>query len=570
MHNVVLCSEWSKDLYPENTGGKFTNRLHSNMNFSGENWSVALTDIVYTPDTWNNVRADSNDIQIRMKGFKKWGIAEYTLWCATPPVYDIVEAKATVTINRVGEACREQRVYYKSEPMPINRPVFKDRADFEFVPQHWPKNEWNKYYLDSTYKELPYTIWCAKRPIYDITGSECMVRIGRRRMEHRCTDETAYFTSEPMRIIGKPMFKPQVYSNREFDPATWHKDECNFNRVDILNPGPVAVDGWEYETVHVPVGFYGTFKKFAKAFNKAVKDGITKIFDRTHAHPVTTGLPKYTYQVYQPYEFGFFQKNRLLARFHKTLDEFDDDVADLLKVITGGHLWDTQSYIIHNLKTFSTMGQATILTPQLQTILDTRFNAAAEKYAWGGTVGEYIKLVDADNIWVTLTTYVKEEYVTVAALSIVEAFAKDTNFSMKINQHMQYQLGFTINALFDMGWVQWYARKKELETTTIPSLYWYGYDPPNLANNPLKSMCVHCDIIEGSYVGKNQSPLLRILPLNIYSHLVSYESFAVLQHRHINKNNVSTISIWITETPDGGTIDLRTAPIVKLQFKRNA
>ena len=121
-----------------------------------------------------------------------------------------------------------------------------------------------------------------------------------------------------------------------------------------------------------------------------------------------------------------------------------------------------------------------------------------------------------------------------------------------------------------MGWVQWYARKKDLETTTIPSLYWYGYDPPSLSNNPLKSMCIHCDIIEGLYVGKDQKPLLRILPVNIYSHLVSYESFAVLQYRHINKNNVSAISIWITETPDGEIVDLRTAVLVNLQFKRNA
>src|SRR3981189_1157654 len=132
MHNVVLCSEWSKDLYPENTGGKFTNRLHSNMNFSGENWSVALTDIVYTPDTWNNVRADSNDIQIRMKGFKKWRIAEYTLWCAKPPTHDVVEAKSTITITRnVSEAYQGQHLYYKSTKMPINTPVFKDRADAE-------------------------------------------------------------------------------------------------------------------------------------------------------------------------------------------------------------------------------------------------------------------------------------------------------------------------------------------------------------------------------------------------------------------------------------------------------
>src|SRR3981189_948449 len=89
MHNVVLCSEWSKDLYPENTGGKFTNLLHSNMNFSGENWSVALTDVVYTPDTWNNVRADSNDIQIRMKGFHKWGLQPHTLYGTKPYEFEV-------------------------------------------------------------------------------------------------------------------------------------------------------------------------------------------------------------------------------------------------------------------------------------------------------------------------------------------------------------------------------------------------------------------------------------------------------------------------------------------------
>ena len=71
MHNVVLCSEWSRDLYPENTGGKLTNLLHSNFNFSSEKWSVALSDIIYTPDTWKNVREQYNDIVIRMKGFQK-------------------------------------------------------------------------------------------------------------------------------------------------------------------------------------------------------------------------------------------------------------------------------------------------------------------------------------------------------------------------------------------------------------------------------------------------------------------------------------------------------------------
>src|SRR3981189_162388 len=97
MHNVILCSDWSKDLYPENTGGKFTNLLHSNMNFSSENWLVALTDIVYTPDTWDNVRAESNDIRIRMKGFQKWGLVPYTLWGVKPPEFEVDGSKYRVT-----------------------------------------------------------------------------------------------------------------------------------------------------------------------------------------------------------------------------------------------------------------------------------------------------------------------------------------------------------------------------------------------------------------------------------------------------------------------------------------
>ena len=86
---MVLSSEWSTDLYPDNVGSKFTNLLHSNINFSAENWSVALTDIVYTPDTWANVREGSNDIQIRMKGFQRWGLVPYTLLGAEPPTFEV-------------------------------------------------------------------------------------------------------------------------------------------------------------------------------------------------------------------------------------------------------------------------------------------------------------------------------------------------------------------------------------------------------------------------------------------------------------------------------------------------
>src|SRR3977135_350980 len=120
-----------------------------------------------------------------------------------------------------------------------------------------------------------------------------------------------------------------------------------------------------------------------------------------------------------------------------------------------------------------------------------------------------------------------------------------------------------------MGWVRWYARKKQIETTIIPSLYWYGDRQPDLMKNPLKSINVHCDIIEGSYVGKCQMPLLRIVPEHICTHQISYESLSVLQHRHINKNNVGTITIWLSVTLGGEVLELRSAVFVKLKFMCN-
>ena len=74
----------------------------------------------------------------------------------------------------------------------------------------------------------------------------------------------------------------------------WSKNTCNEYPLDILYPGPVKVDDWEYETVYVPVGFYGTLKDFARVFNKTVLDGILKNFGCTFAHPDTTDIPAYT------------------------------------------------------------------------------------------------------------------------------------------------------------------------------------------------------------------------------------------------------------------------------------
>src|SRR3981189_1655819 len=220
--------------------------------------------------------------------------------------------------------------------------------------------------------------------------------------------------------------------------------------MDILHPGPVPLDGWEYETVHVPVGFDGTFKKFAKAFNKAVAGGITKIFDRTHAHPVITGLPKYTYSVYQGYQMNIFQKFRALKRFYYMLDEYDNDIANAIKVFTGG---DNNSCDANPIVEGSNINNVSKFFIGVSTMLDKRFETAVESFKYSNEIGEYIAMMDMYHLWVTLTTYVKEDFPTVAALTISPFFDSRANAVTNINRRMQYQLAFTINSLFDMGWV---------------------------------------------------------------------------------------------------------------------
>ena len=48
---------------------------------------------------------------------------------------------------------------------------------------------------------------------------------------------------------------------------------------------------------------------------------------------------------YKAYQLTFFQRFRALRRMHMTLDEYDSDIAVALKVLTGGHTWDTFNQI---------------------------------------------------------------------------------------------------------------------------------------------------------------------------------------------------------------------------------
>src|SRR5271154_6567741 len=65
-HHVILSSLFCTDEYPGNQGCEFTNVLnHPLKNFG----SVALSELIYEPDFWQNIRAPFNKFKIHLGEF---------------------------------------------------------------------------------------------------------------------------------------------------------------------------------------------------------------------------------------------------------------------------------------------------------------------------------------------------------------------------------------------------------------------------------------------------------------------------------------------------------------------
>src|SRR3977135_1881450 len=71
-HSIIISSSLCKDTFPDNHGGEFSNYLNRSLEFDEphEQLSVALSEIVYTPDSWMNVREGFNEIKVSINNFK--------------------------------------------------------------------------------------------------------------------------------------------------------------------------------------------------------------------------------------------------------------------------------------------------------------------------------------------------------------------------------------------------------------------------------------------------------------------------------------------------------------------
>jgi hypothetical protein len=63
--SIILSSLLCKDAYPENNGGNFHNYLNQELHLDG-GCKIALSEVIYEPNSWDNVREGSNDVKISM------------------------------------------------------------------------------------------------------------------------------------------------------------------------------------------------------------------------------------------------------------------------------------------------------------------------------------------------------------------------------------------------------------------------------------------------------------------------------------------------------------------------
>src|SRR5277367_6125410 len=95
---------------------------------------------------------------------------------------------------------------------------------------------------------------------------------------------------------------------------------------------------------------------------------------------------------------------------------------------------------------------------------------------------------------------------------------------------------------------------------------WEAEVAPDLKRNTLRSICIFSDIIDSNFVGDKQMPLMRMLPIDFTTNQIPANFFIIQTYYNVNKINVETVKIWITEHLDGEPIHFNSDIYIKLVF----
>src|SRR5271156_6290545 len=75
-HSIVLSNTLCRDEYPGNQGCEFTNQLNIPLDVSHGKWAVNLSEIIYEPYFWANIRKPYTYFDVGVSNFHYQKIAE--------------------------------------------------------------------------------------------------------------------------------------------------------------------------------------------------------------------------------------------------------------------------------------------------------------------------------------------------------------------------------------------------------------------------------------------------------------------------------------------------------------
>src|SRR3981189_172038 len=221
---LVLSSELSKDAYPENNGGSFTNELTPPLVFES-NGSIKINDLAYVPGSWDNVRINSNKITVKMRGYPVWGLVPGTLY-------------------HFGEITFERGTR-------------------------------QKYLRNSNRSFRDVDVYRLQIVILKMIDTDRWTKL-------RHTSD--WMPGKPFDIKNQNPTPPPIFRTLKENDLSW--DLANKTPLSILIPGKVAKSNeWQISKCYLPCKYYHLFADFQLAFVKCVDDTIAKMFAEADAHP---------------------------------------------------------------------------------------------------------------------------------------------------------------------------------------------------------------------------------------------------------------------------------------------
>jgi hypothetical protein len=584
-YDVILSSSFCKDEYPDNHGCEFTNRLNQQLDLDqpNESWSVALREITYEPDFWQNVREGFNECDIRIGQFDCY-VSDFKM----------IEA----------------------EELLINKPKFTDNP-------HEPITAVAVLYHNNNYQDedgnklikYPTRSFTVTKPhSFDIFGKIIDWTVFGENINYKShfgyliIDEVDFkriWDTRPNTLLEKELLlgdslaldlfsekkdkqnlsPHEVYALGIYENhcQTWGMSKENDRTVEVKNDGVhityrkvsnrryYAWEGNKMVTVPemIKSGYmyeYTTKQAFVDVERRKTEQGLTpkaklRVAYYRHQHAIE--------QAETQQDFGWLQETQETTR-PISREKRDDWLSRrqkekgsgivIRKKIKGLEVLNDYFFTYRTSKKFKygpMLTKATFLElhydnkNELMEMMNNRLNSAiknalTEKFATEPYLESGVKYVHIYEDGSNKLKFTETE----AAVSL------KLDISLKLHITIQHMLGLTAYATIDLGWIALgnYTAKYILD----------------LKKTPLSALWIFCDIVSHSYVKNLSLPLLRLSPVDRAARQISYESSANLQYKLLSTNNVQKIKIWIAEDYLGKPLVSNSDIFLNLHFVKNS